>query len=108
MPLSEIAEKLECQYIYDNMIYDISSMDNFDELCVLPAGENIPMKVYIAKGNRILFLPNKKMNTEVLLNGVSCGAYYSEQHDGYLLYTLRDWGNEEGGVPVNSMEKGLL
>ncbi len=103
VPLEEIAEKFEYIYVYENMIYDISS-HQYGELGALPMGENIQLTVYIAEGNKLLFIPKEKENTNVLLNGESCGMYYSERDKGYLFFVIKDWGTEEDGVPVNSLE----
>lgn len=109
VPLDEIAEKLNHVYAYDNMVplkteawWSVEYL--YGELGALPEGEDVLISVYAVKGNRLLFLPEDKANTEILLNGTPCKMYYSEKEEGYLFYALIDWQLVDDGVPVNYCE----
>ena len=94
--------------MYGNMIDHGSTKTEdefiYRELGRLPEGEDILVSIYLAEGYKILFLPEEKKNTEVLLNGKSCGMYYSERENGYLFYALFNWELTESGVPVNCLD----
>ncbi len=108
VPIDEITEKIEYTYMYGNMIDHGSTKTEdefiYRELGRLPEGEDILVSIYLAEGYKILFLPEEKKNTEVLLNGKSCGMYYSERENGYLFYALFNWELTESGVPVNCLD----
>ena len=99
VPLEEIAQKIEYLYSYGNMLYGQSY--NYGELGPLPESRNICLEVYVAEGNKLLFLPKGKGNRDVLVNGEFCSLYYSEKRAGYLFYYVTDFFTEEGGIPVN-------
>ncbi len=103
IPLEEIAERIEYEYIYENMIDHIAGYD-YRQLSFLPSGEDIAVSFYAIEGNKILFLPEEKANTEVVLNNETCNLYYSQEAGGYVFYVLVDWQLSEQGVPVNSLE----
>lgn len=103
IPLEEIVERIEYEYAYENMIDHIADYD-YKQLSVLPSGEDIDVSFYIVEGNKILFLPEEKANTEVVLNNETCNLYYSQEACGYVFYVLVDWQLSEQGVPVNSLE----
>lgn len=103
IPLEEIAERIEYEYIYENMIDHIADYD-YKQLSFLPSGEDIDVSFYTIEGNKILFLPEEKANTEALVNGEMCNLYYSQEAGGYVFYVLVDWQLSENGVPVNSLE----
>lgn len=103
IPLKEIAKRIENEYVYENMIDRIAEWKQ-KELGLLPAGEDIKLVVYIAEGNKLLFLPEEKANTTVMVNDELCPVYYSEVAKGYIFYVLVDWQLCENGVPVNSLE----
>lgn len=103
IPLEEIAERIEYEYIYENMIYHIADYD-YKQLSFLPSGEDIDVSFYTIEGNKLLFLPEEKANTEALVNGEMCNLYYSQEAGGYVFYVLVDWQLSENGVPVNSLE----
>ena len=71
IPLEEIAERIEYEYIYENMIDHIADYD-YKQLSFLPSGEDIDISFYTVEGNKILFLPEEKANTEALVNGEMC------------------------------------
>lgn len=103
IPLEEIAGKIEYDYIYENMIYHIADND-YKQLSFLPSGEDIAVSFYTVEGNKILFLPEEKANTKVVLNNETCNLYYSQEACGYVFYILVDWQLSEQGIPVNSLE----
>ncbi len=103
IPLEEIAERIEYEYIYENMIDHIADYD-YKQLSFLPSGEDIDISFYTVEGNKILFLPEEKANTEALVNGEMCNLYYCKEACGYVFYVLVDWQLSEQGVPVNSLE----
>ncbi|MGN1174037.1 MAG: hypothetical protein ACI4S1_01105 [Roseburia sp.] len=103
IPLEEIAKRIEAEYLYENMINHISEWQQ-KELGFLPVGKEIKLAVYIAEGNKLLFLPEEKANTTVRVNDELCSVYYSEKAKGYIFYVLVDWQLSENGVPVNSFE----
>lgn len=103
IPLEEIAIRIENEYVYENMIDHIAEWEQ-KELGLLPVGEDIKLIVYIAEGNKLLFLPEEKANTTVRVDDELCPMYYSEEAKGYIFYVLVDWQLSENGVPVNSLE----
>lgn len=105
--LDEIRERLECIYQFETMRKPYMS-SQFGELGSLPQGKSIDIHVYLAKGNRILFLPESSANTEIDREGTICRAYYSETLGGYLFYLMCDWEVYEMGVPLNSLESSTL
>ena len=103
VPLEEIAERIEYEYVYENMTDHIADQD-YKQLSFLPSGEDIAISVYIVEGNKILFLPEEKTNQEAIVNGEPCRLHYCEEADGYVFYLLVDWQVAEDGIPVNSLE----
>ena len=103
VPLEEIAERIEYEYVYENMTDHIADQD-YKQLSFLPSGEDIAISVYIVEGNKILFLPEEKTNKEAIVNGEPCRLHYCEEADGYVFYLLVDWQVAEDGIPVNSLE----
>lgn len=103
IPLEEIAERIEYEYVYENMIDHIADYD-YKQLSFLPTGEEIAISVYALEGNKILFLPDEKTNTEAVVNNELCRLHYCEEADGFVFYILVDWQLSESGVPVNSLE----
>ena len=103
IPLEEIVERIEYEYIYENMIDHIADYD-YKQLSFLPSGEDIDVSFYTVEGNKILFLPEEKANTQALVNGEICNLYYCKEACGYVFYALVDWQLSEQGVPVNSLE----
>ncbi|MCM1223800.1 MAG: hypothetical protein NC548_56050 [Lachnospiraceae bacterium] len=103
IPLEEIAEKIEYEYTYENMIDHIADYD-YKQLSFLPAGEEIPIAVYAVEGNKILFLPDEKTNTDAMINNEPCRLHYCEEADGFVFYILVDWQLSENGVPINALE----
>ena len=71
IPLEEIAKRIEAEYLYENMINHISEWQQ-KELGFLPVGKEIKLAVYIAEGNKLLFLPEEKANTTVRVNDELC------------------------------------
>lgn len=59
IPIEEIAERLEYEYVYENMIGQIADYD-YKQLSFLPSGKDIPISVYVVEGNKLLFLPEDK------------------------------------------------
>ncbi len=107
--LDEIRERLECIYQLETMRKPYMS-SQFGELGSLPQGKSIDIHVYLAKGNRILFLPESRANADMDMEreGMTCKAYYSEALGGYLFYLMCDWEVYEMGVPLNSLESSTL
>lgn len=103
IPLEEIAERIEYEYVYENRIYRIADYD-YKQLSFLPEGEDITISVYTVEGNKLLFLPEEKANTDTVVNGEQCRLHYSEEADGFVFYVLVDWQLSENGVPVNALE----
>ena len=103
VPLEEIAERIEYEYVYENMTDHIADQD-YKQLSFLPSGEDIATSVYAVEGNKILFLPEEKTNKEAIVNGEPCRLHYCEEADGYVFYLLVDWQVSEDGIPVNSLE----
>lgn len=103
IPLEEIVERIEYEYAYENMIDHIADYD-YKQLSFLPSGEDIDVSFYIVEGNKILFLPEEKANTEAVVNGEMCNLYYCKEACGYVFYVLVDWQLSEQGIPVNSLE----
>ena len=103
VPLEEIAERIEYEYVYENMTDHIADQD-YNQLSFLPSGEDIAISVYIVEGNKILFLPEEKANTDAMVNNEPCRLHYCEEADGYVFYILVDWQVSEMGIPVNSLE----
>lgn len=103
--LEEIAERIEYEYVYENRIYHIADYD-YKQLSFLPSGEEITISVYTVEGNKLLFLPEEKANTDAVVNGGRCRLHYSEEADGFVFYVLVDWQLSENGVPVNALENG--
>lgn len=101
--LEEIAERIEYEYVYENRIYHIADYD-YKLLSFLPAGGDITISVYTVEGNKILFLPEEKANTDAVVNGEQCRLHYSEEAGGFIFYVLVDWQLSENGVPVNALE----
>lgn len=84
VPLEEIAEKIEYQYAYSCTFNDTAFHDYlncFDELGLLSEWKH-RLTIYIAEGNKILFLPEGAGNTRVLVNGELCELYVLMDHDG--------------------------
>ena len=105
IPLEEIAEKIEYLYTYEKMLCEVSASSRYEELEPLPEGR-MRMTIYMAEGNKVLFLPEGAGNKEVLINGELCKLYYSEEREGYLFYFIDDCEENEGGVPVNAVGNG--
>lgn len=103
VPLEEIAERIEYEYVYENRIYRIADYD-YKQLSFLPVGEDITISVYTVEGNKLLFLPEEKANADMVVNGERCRLHYSEEADGFVFYVLVDWQLSEKGVPVNALE----
>ena len=103
VPLEEIAERIEYEYVYENMTGHIADQD-YKQLSFLPSGEDIAISVYILEGNKILFLPEEKTNKEAIVNGEPCRLRFCEEADGYVFYILVDWQVSEMGIPVSSLE----
>ncbi len=103
IPIEEIAERLEYEYVYENMIGQIADYD-YKQLSFLPSGKDIPISVYVVEGNKLLFLPEDKTNVEALVNDEVCRLHYCEEAGGFVFYVLVDWQLSENGVPVNSLE----
>lgn len=103
IPLEEIAERIEYEYIYENMIYHIADKD-YKRLSFLPTGEDITVSFYAAEGNKLLFLPEEKANREAVIDNEPCKLHYFKEADGFVFYVLVDWQLSEEGVPVNSLE----
>lgn len=104
VPLEEIAEKIEYQYAYSCTYNDTAFHDYFnyfEELGLLTEGK-YRMTIYVAEGNKILFLPEGAGNKRVLVNGELCELYASMERGGYLFYYIKDFNAGEGGVPVNA------
>ena len=95
----EIAERIEGVCKMKNMLGQ-----ELGELGSLPQ-ENINVLIYLAKGNRVLFLPEGKANATVREGNK---GYYSKESKGYLFYELRDCEEYEQGVPVNSIESSYI
>lgn len=101
IPIEEIAEKIENWCAYQNRMrfgYE------YPELGCLPTGESIHISIYVVEGNKILFLPEEKENMDIMLKGEEYRLHYSERYKGYVFYILADWGIDEDGVPLNSLE----
>lgn len=105
IPLEEIAEKIEYLYTYEKMLCEVSASSRYEELEPLPEGR-MRMTIYMAEGNKVLFLPEGAGNKAVLINGELCKLYYSEEREGYLFYFIDDCEENEGGVPVNAVGNG--
>lgn len=105
VPLEEIVEKIEYLYTYEKMLCEVSASSQYEELGPLPEGR-MRMTIYMAEGNKVLFLPEGTGNTEVLINGELCELYYSKEREGYLFYFINDCYENEGGVPVNAVGNG--
>lgn len=103
IPLEEIAERIEYEYAYENMIDHIADCD-YKQLSYLPSGEKIAISVYAVEGNKILFLPDEKANAEAVVNNELCRLHYSQDAVGFVFYILVDWQLSENGIPVNSLE----
>lgn len=103
VPLEEIAERIEYEYVYENSIDYIAGYD-YKQLSFLPSGEDIAISIYAVEGNKLLFLPEEKANAEVMINNEPCRLHYSKEADGYVFYVLVDWQLSEDGIPVNSLE----
>lgn len=103
VPLEEIAERIEYEYVYENMVDHIADHD-YKQLSFLPSGKDIAISFYIVEGNKILFLPEEKTNKEAIVNGEPCRLHYCEEADGYVFYILVDWQVSEMGIPVSSLE----
>lgn len=101
--LEEIRERIECIYKTENVLR-MHTSSQFGELGRLPQGKCVDIHIYLAKGNRILFLPESKANMEMDKGGETYKVYYSEEMKGYLFYLMCDWGVHESGVPLNSLE----
>ena len=96
--IDEMVSKLECTYKI--MLIPGREVWDYGELGELPDGV-FEVSFYMLEGNKLLFLPEGKGNTEIELNGFLHEAYYSDMEDKYLFYAVMDWGLEEKGVPVN-------
>lgn len=107
IPLSEVADKIEQVYLYTNSFDNVSDIE-FGNLGTLVNEEAVRASIYLLEGNKVLFLPENKENTQVSLNGKTYGMYYSTEKDGYLFYILKDWRLVESGVPVNSIESSCI
>ncbi len=105
VPLEEIAEKIEYLYTYEKMLCKESASSSYEELEALSEGRT-RMTIYVAEGNKILFLPEGTGNVEVLVNGELCELYYSVEREGYLFYVINDFYMNEGRVPVNAVGDG--
>ena len=105
VPIDELAERIEYEYVYENMTDHIADQ-NYKPLSFLPSGEDIAISVYIVEGNKILFLPEEKTNQEAIVNSEPCRLHYCEEADGYVFYLLVDWQVSEMGIPGNSLENG--
>ena len=103
IPLDEIAEMIEHAYAYSNIWEDIAGKE-FDGLGYLPEGEKIPITVYLAGGNEILFLPKRFTDKKVWINHELCRMHYAESSGNYLFFHIRQFGKEEMGVPVDSAD----
>ena len=103
IPLAEIAERIEYEYVCENMTDHIADQ-NYKQLSFLPSGEDIAISVYILEGNKILFLPEEKANAEAMVNDEPCRLHYCEEADGYVFYILVGRQVSEMGIPVNSLE----
>lgn len=100
IPLEEIADKV--QYIHKREHMLNGAQTDYGELGELEKQGTENILLYAAEGNKILFLPEDKANTEIMINDDKCKVYYSEETEGYLFYLIEDWTLHEGGVPVNS------
>ena len=107
IPLSEVADKIEQVYLYTNSFDNVSDKE-FGNLGTLVNEEAVRASVYLLEGNKVLFLPENKENTQASLNGKIYGMHYSAEKDGYLFYILNDWRLAESGVPVNSIESSCI
>lgn len=106
VPLEEIAKKLEyacrLKHYQEEIDWGYGELDPFPEKGV------INVSFYIVDGNRILFLPEGKGNTEILVGNQLCEAYESKELGGYLFYMLSNWGVSEYGVPLNDLETSSI
>ncbi len=65
-------------YTYEKMLCEVSASSQYEELKPLPEGR-MRMTIYMAEGNKVLFLPEGAGNKEVLINGKLCKLYHSEE-----------------------------
>lgn len=105
--LKEIGKRLEYIYKFESAL-KLQTSSYFGGLGRLPQGRCVDIHICLAKGNRILFLPESKVNTKIDKAGVTYYAYYSEEMEGYLFYLLCDWETYESGVPLNSLESSTI
>lgn len=105
--LEEIRERLEYVYLLDNTP-EPRSERYYGELGSLPQENAVNLQLYLARGNRILFLPESKANVKIEKDGRTYNAYYSKKMQGYLFYLLCDWQTYEAGIPVNSPESSSI
>lgn len=102
VPLNEVVAKLEYIHLFESMLD--GKVREYGELGALPKRGSGDVSVYIAKGNKILFIPEGKTNAEMILKGEMHRAYFSEDSKTYLFYTIQEDKLREEGVPVNFMD----
>lgn len=96
--VDEAVQELEYVYKYRNM--PDKENEDYGELGELPQGV-LEVSIYMLEGNKLLFLPVGKGNTEIKMGQSMHEAYYSSMKEGYLFFAMEDWELEENGVPVN-------
>lgn len=79
--LEEIRERLEYVYLLDNTP-EPRSERYYGELGSLPRENAVNLHLYLARGNRILFLPESKANVKIEKDGRTYNAYYSKKNAG--------------------------
>ena len=105
--LTEIVERIEYIYQFKTLLKPPDSM-YFGELGSLPQKKKVNISIYLAKGNKVLFLPDSKANSNIQKEGISYKTYYSEKMKGYMYYFINDKNAYEAGIPVNSLESSYL
>ncbi len=97
-PVDELVQELE--YVYKYMNIPGKGHEDYGELGELPQGVS-EISIYMLEGNKLLFLPVGKGNTEIKIEQSMHEVYYSSMEDGYIFFAMEDWALEENGVPVN-------
>lgn len=110
VPLEEIGERIEHIYTSINrmggLAYNMRMHSELDIVEHWPKGESIVVLVYLAEGNRVVFIPKEETNATIILGGQPSLVKYSPQHAGYVFYCLIDWATKDQGVPINYWEYG--
>ena len=68
--LTEIVERIEYIYQFKTLLKPPDSM-YFGELGSLPQKKKVNISIYLAKGNKVLFLPDSKANSNIQKEGIS-------------------------------------